>query len=40
MKTVADFCMASTVSLFSMVFGGSTPLARRWTIVRGRERSW
>ena len=27
-------------SLCREVLGGRTPLARRWTMVRGRERSW
>lgn len=40
MNTVAPFCMARMASLWIWVLGGRTPLARRWTIVRGRERSW
>ena len=40
MKTVAPLLMASMASLCKEVLGGRTPLARRWTMVRGRERSW
>ena len=40
MKTVAPLLMARMASLCKEVFAGRTPLARRWTIVRGRERSY
>ena len=39
MKTVAPLLMARMASLCKEVLAGRTPLARRWTIVRGRERS-
>lgn len=39
MKTVAPLLMASMASLCKEVLGGRTPLASRWTMVRGRERS-
>lgn len=39
MKTVAPLLMARMASLCKEVLGGRTPLASRWTMVRGRERS-
>ena len=39
MKTVAPLLMARMASLCKEVLAGRTPLARRCTIVRGRERS-
>ena len=39
MKTVAPLLMARMASVCKEVLAGRTPLARRWTIVRGRERS-
>ena len=39
MKTVAPLLMARMASLCKEVLAGRTPLARRWTIVRGRDRS-
>ena len=39
MKTVAPLLMARMASLCKEVLAGRTPLARRWTMVRGRERS-
>ena len=40
MKTVAPLLMARMASLCKEVLAGRTPLARRWTIVRGSERSY
>ena len=40
MKTVALLLMARMASLCKEVLAGRTPLIRRCTIVRGRERSY
>lgn len=40
MKTVAALVRARRASRWMEVFGGRTPLARRWVRVRGRRRSY